>query len=168
MSPKANNEPGISFDPMACRVFQNCHQSNALNVPDFLPDGMYDKMGDIKCIGFSVDSCALSLKMTFSGFHRSVADAVQRGLDSENLRILGTVLIPMDILPSIARVSEADYGKFMGMAKEDIVSRIDGGCGIDVILATSGRRRRVVFWKVQPKARLGIFIPSYEAFLVTC
>merc|ERR1719446_1269792 len=93
----------------------------------------------------------------------SVADAVQRGLDSENLRILGTALIPMGILPSIARVSEADYGKFMGMVKEDIVSRIDGGCGIDVILATSGRRRRVVFWKVQPKARLGIFLPSYEA-----
>ena len=26
----------------------------------------------------------------------------------------------------------------------------------------------VVFWKVQPKARLGIFLPSYEAFLVWC
>ena len=100
-------------------------------------------------------------------FHRFIAATVQR-MDSEILRILGTVLIPMGILPSIARVSEADYGKFMGMVKEDIVSRIDGGCGIDVTLATSGRRRRVVFWKVQPKARLGIFLPSYEAFLVTC
>ena len=168
MSLKANNDPGISFDPMACRVSQNCHPSHELNFPLFNPDDIDTMKGKVKFTGFSVDSCALSLKMTFSGFHRSVADAVQRGLDSENLRILGTVLIPMGILPSIARVSEADYGKFMGMAKEDIVSRIDGGCGIDVILATSGRRRRVVFWKVQPKARLGIFLPSYEAFLVTC
>ena len=119
MSSKANNDPGISFDPMACRVYQKFHPSHELNVTDFLPDDMYEKMGDIKFTGFSVDSCALSLKMTLSGFHRSVADAVRRGLDSKNLRILGTVLIPMDILPSIARVSEADYGKFLVLGDPD-------------------------------------------------
>ena len=98
MSLKANNDPGISFDPMACRVFQNCHQSNALNVTDFLPDGMYDKMGDIKCIGFSVDSCALSLNISpLHVLHRSIAAAVQH-IDSEILRILGTILIPEDLL----------------------------------------------------------------------
>ena len=60
---------------MACRVYQNFHPSNALNVTDFLPDDMYEKMGDIKFTGFAIDSCALSLKMTLPGYHRSVADA---------------------------------------------------------------------------------------------
>ena len=119
MSPKANNEPGISFDPMACRVSQNCHPSHELNFPLFNPDDIDTMKGKFKFTGFSVDSCALSLKMTLSGFHRSVADAVRRGLDSKNLRILGTVLIPMDILPSIARVSKADYGKFLVLGDPD-------------------------------------------------
>ena len=51
-------------------------------------------------------------------FHRSIAAAVQR-IDPEILRIIGTVLIPMDILPSIARVSEADYGKFLVLGDPD-------------------------------------------------
>ena len=119
MSSKANNDLGISFDPMACRVFQNCHPSHELNFPLFHPDDIGTIKGKVKFTGFAIDSCALSLKMTLSGFHRSVADAVQRGLDSENLRILGTVLIPMDILPSIARVSEADYGKFLVLGDPD-------------------------------------------------
>ena len=102
MYSKENNDPGISFDPMACGVYQNCHPSHELNFPLFHPDDIDTIKGNVKYIGFAIDSCALSLKMTFSGFHRSVADAVQRELDSENLRILGTVLIPMDILPSIA------------------------------------------------------------------
>lgn len=51
-------------------------------------------------------------------FHRSIAAAVQL-MDSEILRILGTVLISMDILPSIARVSKADYGKFLVLGDPD-------------------------------------------------
>ena len=44
-------------------------------------------------------------------FHRAIAAAVQR-IDSEILRILGTILIPEDALPSIAGVPEGYWLKF--------------------------------------------------------
>ena len=98
MYSKENNDPGISFDPMTCRVPQNCHPSCILNVPLFHLDDIDTIKGNVKYIGFSVDSCALSLNISpLHVLHRSIAAAVQH-IDSEILRILGTILIPEDLL----------------------------------------------------------------------
>ena len=95
---KAHNDPGISFNPMASRVSQNCHPSHELNFPLFNLDDIDTMKGKVKFTGFSVDSCALSLNISpLHVLHRSIAAAVQH-IDSEILRILGTILIPEDLL----------------------------------------------------------------------
>lgn len=51
MYSKENNDPGISFDPMTCRVSQNCHPSYILNFPLFHPDDIDTIKGKVKYIG---------------------------------------------------------------------------------------------------------------------
>ena len=57
-------------------------------------------------------------------FHRSIAAAVQR-IDSEILRILGTILIPEDVLRSIAGVPDGDWLTFMVMVKGGVIRMTD-------------------------------------------
>ena len=68
-------------------------------------------------------------------FHRSFAAAVQR-MDSEILRNLATVLIPENILPSLAGIPDVDWVNFMTMVKGGGVIRMtDQGRGIDFVEA---------------------------------
>ena len=73
-------------------------------------------------------------------FHRSIAAAVQR-IDPEILRILGTILIPEDVMPSIAGVPEGDWLSFMGMVKAGAIRMADAGRGIELVEARRGDRR---------------------------
>ena len=133
---KPHNDPGISFNPMACRVSQNWHPSHVLNVTIFHLCGIDKVDGNVKYTAFISSSCASSLNVTPSNvFHRSFAAAVQR-MDSEILRNLATVLIPENILPSLAGIPDVDWVNFMTMVKGGGVIRVtDQGRGIDFVEA---------------------------------
>jgi len=81
---------------------------------------------------------------------KSIAAAVQL-MDSEILRILGTILIPEDVLPSIAGVPEGDWLNFMGMVKAGAIRMADEGRGIDFVEARSGSKRTYLchIWDTQ-------------------
>ena len=126
---------------MTCRVSQNCHPSYILNFPLFHPDDLDTIKGKVKYIGSLSSSWTLGLNVTLLHvFHRSIAAAVQR-IDPEMLRILGTILIPEDVLPSIAGVPEGDWLSFMWMVKAGAIRMADAGRGIELFEARRGDRR---------------------------
>ena len=114
---KPHHDPGISFNPMACRVSQICHPSHVFNVMHFHLYGINTMVHDVTYIAFVSSSCASSLNVTpLNVSHRSFAAAVQR-MDSEILRNLATLLIPENILPSLAGIPDVDWVNFMAMVK---------------------------------------------------
>ena len=84
-------------------------------------------------------------------FHGSFAAAVQR-MDSEILRNLATVLIPENILPSLAGIPDVDWVNFMSMVKGGGVIRMtDQGRGIHFVEARDGSKRMYLchIWDTQ-------------------
>ena len=91
-------------------------------------------------------------------FHRSIAAAVQR-IDSEILRILGTILIPEEVLPSIAGVPEGDWLNFMWMVKAGAIRMADAGRGIELVEARRGTKKTCCVLESSAKGTFG-HIPS--------
>ena len=114
--------------------------------------GIDTMMHDVTYTAFVSSSCASSLNVTpLNVSHRSFAAAVQR-MDSEILRNLATVLIPENILPSLAGIPDVDWVNFMAMVKGGGVIRMtDEGRGIDFVEARVGSKRMYLchIWDTQ-------------------
>ena len=139
---KPHHDPGISFNPLACRVSQKCHPSHVLNFMHFHLNGKDKMMHEVKYTAIISSSCASSLNVTpLNVSHRSFAAAVQR-MDSEILRNLATVLTPENILPSLAGIPDVDWVNFMTHGQGGGVIRMtDQGRGVDFVEARDVSKR---------------------------